>query len=384
MISKMKIGGKKIGAVTKNTIDKLGSSDPYKRHSGEKQDSPVPYSPGRASQESRAEIPRRDTFEEVADTRGREYGYTNDGQPVGLGLSAPPRPYAGEASPQSPSSFASFSQGPPQVGRSESYAMDNQRPHTPMSPGTVISKKEKDASRHGFSASTSGGKVSKLFKTDGKSKRHSDTPGYSPPTDTTSPKQKSKFSKFVGDLAQSSITGTKIGHGYSSSQSNIGASPPPPPPPDKAQFRSASDGTALKGFMSDLASRDITGGRPRTPSQPYPGQSSQLQSSAPLTNSEDRPSGGGFSRFISDLNKRDITGASEQNRLAAQRRREQETHQNMAKPKKYDDTASDWDVKITQMEDVLPHIRRELLAESLIQAGGDEQRAIGLAVINSR
>ena len=84
---------------------------------------------------------------------------------------------------------------------------------------------------------------------------------------------------------------------------------------------------------------------------------------------------------MNDLSKRDITGTTEQTRLA--RRRDQEPH-HVAQAVPYDDTASDWEVKIANMEDVLPHIRRDTLAEALKQAGGDEQRAIGLAVINSR
>ena len=55
-----------------------------------------------------------------------------------------------------------------------------------------------------------------------------------------------------------------------------------------------------------------------------------------------------------------------------------------AQPVVYDESASDWEVKLEKIEDVLPHIRRDILVESLKQAGGDEQRAIGLAVIRSR
>jgi hypothetical protein len=374
MISKMKIGGKKIGAATKNTIDKLGSSgEGGNRHSGDGLESPVQhsYSPKYSSNKrASGSIDSPDRSEgagfksdsvrdlEMKDESGGGYAY--DGQPVGLGLSAPARPYAAEAVPQSPSSFSSFSQiqSPQSARPSPPYPPANQRPQSPASPsaGTVISKKEsKGQGRHGFSASISSGKVSKFFKTDPKSKHQSD--GYSPPRDltspkqnSTSPKQKSKFSKFIGDLSQQSITGARPSH---SSSPSVGSSAPPPP--DKTQFRSTS-------AMS---------GRPYTAGSPEP-----LPSVA-----EDRPSG--FQGFISDLGKRDITGTTTETRLAATRKREQEQSQ-YARPVQYDDSASDWEVKMGQMEDVLPHIRRDLLAEALIQAGGDEQRAIGLAVLNSR
>jgi hypothetical protein len=378
MISKMKIGGKKIGAATKNTIDKLGSSgESGNRHSGDGSGSPIQhvsspnYSSNKRASGSHASLgsPGRsdgagfkpDTVRdlETKDEGGGGYGY-NDGQPVGLGLSAPTRPYAAEAVPQSPSSFSSFSQiqSPQSARPSPSYPPVSQRPQSPMSPsaGTVISRKEgKGQGRHGFSASISSGKVSKFFKTDPKSKHQSD--GYSPPQgstspkqNSTSPKQKSKFSKFIGDLSQQGITGTRPSH---SSSPSVGSSPPLPP--DKTQFRSTS-------AMS---------GRPYTAGSPEP--------LAPVA--EDRPSG--FKGFISDLGKRDITGTTADTRLAATRKREQEQAQ-YARPVQYDDSASDWEVKMGQMEDVLPHIRRDILAEALIQAGGDEQRAIGLAVLNSR
>ena len=41
-------------------------------------------------------------------------------------------------------------------------------------------------------------------------------------------------------------------------------------------------------------------------------------------------------------------------------------------------------MKFGMIMDVLPHISRDIIVDSLKQAGGDEQRAIGLAVIRSR
>jgi hypothetical protein len=77
-------------------------------------------------------------------------------------------------------------------------------------------------------------------------------------------------------------------------------------------------------------------------------------------------------------------GHTDEERLAAARRREQGLTHVPAQPVVYDESASDWEVKLENMEDVLPHIRRDILVDSLKQAGGDEQRAIGLAVIRSR
>jgi hypothetical protein len=224
--------------------------------------------------------------------------------------------------------------------------------------------------RHAFSASISGGKVSNLFGNP-KVKHHSDEYGQ-----PSSPKQKSKLSKFMTDLSQQSITGTK--QSTSPSQSRISGSPPPPPPPDKTQFRATSEGSGgkLKGFLADLNSRDITGGKAGDKSPR--GKTSSGGSGASAGGA------GGFKGFMADLSKRDITGVTEQDRLAAQRKREQEATHQPATPVLYDETSSDWEVKLETMEDVLPHIRRDKLAEALMQAGGDEQRAIGLAVINSR
>jgi hypothetical protein len=249
MISKMKIGGKKLGAVTKNTIDKLGSSDRqsenYNRQSGDGSGSPVPqqyaYSPGqRQSGSQRASL-------ESAEPQPSPAGY--EGAAVGLGLSGPSRPYATENVSQSPASFTSFAQaqaaGQNRISPSYPPFAGEQRPHTPMSPGPgpVISKKE---SRHGLSASIGVGKFVNN-KPETSTTRHSDTPGYSPPQVSTSPKQKSKFSKFIGDLSQSSITGIKPSaqHAQSPSTSLVGR---PPPPPDKTQFRAVSGGSAFDGY----------------------------------------------------------------------------------------------------------------------------------------
>lgn len=402
MISKMKIGGKKISAATKNTM-KLGSSTgdrgsydemDYARRSNEaRRTSPrEPLASSPASQRASVESPAvsRSEFSPQAEFQentyrdpepgtsgsGQQeyYGYPNERQPLGLGLTAPHEPYATEGPSQSTSSFPNYTRTEPQHQPSVPYSQPA---------GTNVSKKE--GGRHGFSASISGGKASKLFggfSNEPKTKHHSDSAEYSPPQpQSSSPKQKSKFSKFVNDLSHSTITGGK--HSHSGSQSRIVSSPTRPPPPDKSQFRVTSEGSSskVKGFFADLGSRDITGARVSDK------QTSPRQQSTIPVSSEDRTSGvgsAGFGRIFADLNKRNITGATEQERLEAARRREQESTHLPAQPMVYDETASDWEVKLEQMEDVLPHIRREMLADALKQAGGDEQRAIGLAVINSR
>lgn len=392
------MGGQKLGAATKKMAsgsgDKHSSADmAYARRSSEltrhsppdtivypsdpmsgTTDSPnVLYQPHRSPQfgreaEGGANLVRGRAFSDASST-------------VGLGLSSQ-QPNVRHTPSQSTSSFNNY----PQVQGSE-------RPQSPyyghdpsMGP---VSKKESKAGggSHAFSASVSGGKVSNLFGNP-KAKRNSDE------YQSLSPKQKSKFSKFINDLSQQSITGTK--HSTSPSQSRTMGSPPPPPPPDKTQFRATSEGSGgkLKGFLSDLNSRDITGAKA--------GEKSPRQNTSAGTvggrggrgrgggggggggRGGGGEGGGGLKGFMADLSQRDITGATEQDRLAAQRRREQEVTHQPAPPTMYDETASDWEVKLETMEDVLPHIRRDKLAEALMQAGGDEQRAIGLAVINSR
>jgi len=49
----------------------------------------------------------------------------------------------------------------------------------------------------------------------------------------------------------------------------------------------------------------------------------------------------------------------------------------------YDERASDFEVKIGLMQDVLPHISRDVLVDSLKQAGGDERKGIGIAVLGN-
>ena len=132
--------------------------------------------------------------------------------------------------------------------------------------------------------------------------------------------------------------------------------------------------------MADLNSRDITGGKAGDKSP----RGKTSSHTATTGGGGGGGAGGGLKGFMADISKRDITGTTEQDRLAAQRKREQEATHQPAAAVMYDETASDWEVKLETMEDVLPHIRRDKLAEALMQAGGDEQRAIGLAVINSR
>ena len=391
MISKMVIGGKKLGAATKNTIDKLGtgagdkrtsSGDVhYARASGEvSKDSPNLQ---RLSRDDSLESPvirssrlSQEPVYEEPELKDIAYG----SQPVGLGVSTPTQ--ATSMDVEAPTSFAQM-QIPAQRPQSPYQPPRDDIPSTPInhSPrlstslaNPVISKKESQGTnRHKFSSSISSVKVSKLFgistTPEPKPKRDSDNSEYPSTSPQQSPRQKSKFSRFVNDLSQSSITGK------SPQTTAVTASPPPPPPPDKSQFRSPSESSRLKGFLADLSSRDITGNKPQTsPGSP---------TSSPRVAS-DRPGTSGFSRFISELGKRDITGHTEEERIAAARRREKEATHIPAQPVLYDESASDWEVKLEKMEDVLPHIRRDVLVDSLKQAGGDEQRAIGLAVIKSR
>ena len=391
MISKMVIGGKKLGAATKNTIDKLGTGD--KRTSGDVHSARASgemhkdsRSLQRLSRDESLESPvirssglSQERVDEEPQLKDINYG----NQPVGLGVSTPTQETAMDMEP--PTSFAEI-QIPAQRPQSPYQPPADDFPLSPSnhSPrpsislaNPVISKKESQGTtRHKFSSSISSVKVSKLFgistTPEPKPKRHSDASEYSPSTSSPqqSPRQKSKFSRFVNDLSQSSITGK------SPQTAAVTASPPPPPPPDKSQFRSPSESTSrLKGFLADLGSRDITGNKPQT--------SHGSPSSSPRV-AADRPSTGSFSRFISELGKRDIMGHTEEERLAAARRREKEVTHVPAQPVVYDESASDWEVKLEKMEDVLPHIRRDVLVESLKQAGGDEQRAIGLAVVRSR
>ena len=393
VISKIKVGGKKIGAATKHTIDKLGDIAGEKRSSGDMHydyhnpegttngpyEKPV-YSPeshavADSPLVSRAELPSQGEFAantyrepaptdfEPATSTGEDY----DKRAVGLGLSGPTRPYAMEAAPPSASSL---------THQGQSQTWDDSRPY-PSGHGMVMSKKE--AKGHNYSTSMSGGgKVSKFFGSlDPASKRHSGSSADYSPTQqqrqSSSPKQKSKFAKFMTDLSHQDITGKDA---RSVSQS-AAIDSRPPPPPDKSQFRAPSTGTGLKSLFADLNARDITGARPQD--RPKGARAPTLESGA-----GERRTSGGVGRFFSDLKKRDIIGQTEEERQALARQRDQETTRIPAQPRVYDESASDWEVKIEKMEDVLPHIRRETLADALKQAGGDEQRAIGLAVMNSR
>jgi len=383
MISKLKMGGQKLGAATMKLAsgpgDKRASADmAYARRSSEVSRHSPPNTlvyppevrsgtidPSLTPQQQHTQ-PDRDDDVTSGFSRGR--AFSDATSPVGLGFSH--QPSIGQSPSQSTSSFGYY----PQVQSGE-------RPQSPyygrdpaMGP---VSKKENrtgGGGRHAFSASISGGKVSNLFGNP-KTKHHSDEYGQ-----PSSPKQKSKFSKFITDLSQQSITGTK--HSNSPSQSRLSGSPPPPPPPDKTQFRATSEGSGgrLKGFLADLNSRDITGGKAGDKSP----RGKTSSHTATTGGGGGGGAGGGLKGFMADISKRDITGTTEQDRLAAQRKREQEATHQPAAAVMYDETASDWEVKLETMEDVLPHIRRDKLAEALMQAGGDEQRAIGLAVINSR
>lgn len=413
VISKMKIGGKIIGAATKSTIDKLGTSTGDKRSSGDihysrgssegfrdspgLQQRPSPQnrtsgtdSPviGRSEGLSQGEFNKQGTLRYPEPGSYIPSAMNQEGsRPIGLGLSTSSQPYSPDVN-----SFTSFSQMQLPAATSESPIFypspgrREERPQTLVTPSVVMPKKEgTPGSRHGFSASFSGDKVSKLSgqTTDPKSKRQSDSEYPSSSSPQQSPKQKSKFSRFVSDISQSTLAGPKP------NQSGAAApeSPPPPPPPDKSQFRATSEGSGrLKGFFTDLSSRDISGNRPsdKQPSPRGPVTSPRPSKTSPRTPDERTSGTGGFKGFLSEISKRDLTGQTEQDRIAAARRRQQELAQVPAQPVVYDESASDWEVKLGTMEDVLPHIRRDVLVSSLKDAGGDEQRAIGLAVIRSR
>jgi hypothetical protein len=404
VISKMKIGGKILGNATKNTmdkLDKLGNSNGDRRGSADPNDRRVSsegfrgptdnqVNSGFSPMTSRTEpLPqgefRQDIYMEPelstrnpypSEFRGNSFGE----EPVGLGVSNVLQQYPPMERP--PPSQPSGLVYPSEVysDPSTSYSYPEALPYSPTSPSPVISKKEATPSggRHAVSASMSGYPGSSSTFPDPKSKHLSDSSSYQQPqykaTGPSSPK-KSKFSKFMNDLSQSSLTGAKPGQ---PSQSGWGRSQPSqiaPPPPEKPQNRSTSEGSSrLKGFFSDLNSRDITG---------KPASDRLAAAGVQKSSGQNKPSGS-FGKFLSELNKRDLTGISEEERIAAARRRGQEPTHIPAQPIVYDDNASDWEVKLEKMEDVLPHIRKDKLAEALKQAGGDEQRAIGLAVLNSR
>lgn len=405
----MKIGGMKLGAVTRNTLDKFGTTGEKRssggtnftqRDSGGFKENPAPII--RQSRETEATLdsppiprsggPLQTEFKQMSQDleagRPELYGSrdqqpSNETQPESLGvttagLQSPPSPIfypqvrAPRQAPPSPASFASF-------GRHED------RPRTPQSPSGVMLRKDgKPSGRNALSATIPGSKVSKLFggSSDSKPKHRSDDYPSSLPQQfqqPTSPKPKSKFSKFVNELSQATLTASKPAQSPQS-PAHAPASPPPPPPlPDKSQFRTATEGSGrFKGFFTDLGSRDITGNKP---------SERQTSPRGPTTSprtTQDRPNTSGFSKFISDLSKRDLTGRTEHERIAAARRREQEPTRIPAQPVVYDERASDWEVKLGRIEDVLPHIGRDILIESLKQAGGDEHKAIGLAVVKSR
>jgi hypothetical protein len=401
VISKIKIGGLKIGGVTKKSNDRFGSASgdvPYVQRSNEGfRESPMPQPrspdspstpmgpPGIPSEIARQAESNQPVSREPERLSGsgvpRDHGSSNEGKPVELGLSTPTHGISAEDPP--PPSTSTQMQSPPQQTQSPGF----HRPieHTeellqpPSSPSAATPKREgRQGGRHAFSASISGGKVSKLLgytATDQKAKHHSDSSEYPSSAQQHSPRQKSKFSKFMTELSLSPSTTSKPSSPFQT-QSGTGS---PPPPPDKSQFRTPSEGSGrIKGFFADLTSRDLVGNKPsdKQASHRGPGVS-------PRTG-EERPGGGGFGRFLADIGRRDLTGQTDEDRMTAARRRQQENTHVPAQPVAYDESASDWEEKLAKMEDVLPHIRRELLITSLKKAGGDEQRAIGLAVINSR
>ena len=401
VISKMKIGGKRLGAATKNALaasptDRRSSRElHYRRRSGE---AVSPTLQQRSSPENRSEVSTpvvsrseglppsefRSRTQEQGDDIQTSQDYPDASQPVDIGLSTSTQPYSPAANPP-PIPLAQMHIPTERSQSPASYPSPTRRagtPNTPTSPGQVMSSNEgKAGGRHGYSSSLSGGvNVARPFSqtSELKVKHHSDSTNYPA---QTSPKQKSKFSKFVSDISQTTLGGSKSG------QSAVAASTTPPPPPDKSQFRATSEGSGkLKEFFADISSRDVAGGRPSDREQASSPRvaSPRAPKTSPRTGNDEKLGTGGFGRLLSDLSSRDITGQTEEDRAAAAKRRLQEATHIPAQPVVYDENASDWEEKMAMIEAVLPDIRRELLVESLKQSGGDEHRAIGLALIRSK
>jgi hypothetical protein len=404
MISTIKVGGRKISAAMEK-ISTAAAIQPEKRSSGDilsrkrsgettppqpQRSSPRPLlsspQPQRSSRDysNRIESPQQPqpeySYAERPTQSSVEYGRRTSIPPVGLGLSSVPTnenqaatSYSQMHVPEAPPSPVSY-----------------HRPETPSSPAVASAKKS-----HGAKPSFSGGKVSKFFAgitvpADSKAKRNSadDSPQRSA-SPQASPRP-SKFSKFVNEISSGPLSGAKPNQ----QQSTTNASPGPPPPPDKSQFQGR-----LKGFFADISNRDALGNKPgekpppsvqestgstspraQTPTSPR-GQKSPLR---PPTNNGTPGGSGGFGRFFSDVSKRDVSGRTEQERTAAlAAKREAEGTHVPAQPVVYDENASDFEVKIGIMADVLPHISRDILVDSLKQAGGDERKGIGIAVLGN-
>jgi hypothetical protein len=395
MISKIKVGGRKISAA----MEKIGTAaaiQPEKRSSGDilsrkRSDETTPplaqRSPPRPQRSSpdysnRIESPQQPLeylYAEGLPQSSGEYGRTTPVPPIGLGLSSVP---TNENQPATTFSQMRVSEAPPSP-------VSYHRPETPSSPTVASTKKS-----HGTKPSFSGGKVSKFFAgitvaSESKTKRNSADDS---PQRSASPQAspgRSKFSKFVNEISSGPLSGAKPNQ-----QSTQNASPGPPPPPDKSQFQGR-----LKGFFADISNRDALGNKagdkpPPSVQEPAGSTSPRAQTPTsprvqksphrPVTNNGTPGGGGGLGRFFSDISKRDISGRTEQERaVALAAKRETEGTHVPAQPVVYDENASDFEVKIGIMADVLPHISRDVLVDSLKQAGGDERKGIGIAVLGN-
>jgi hypothetical protein len=246
---------------------------------------------------------------------------------------------------------------PIETGSHTAFDDNEDQLQSPTSPVAAPLKKESKQGIQKFGSVIPTVKVpKKLFGTGGKESK----PKHNRNSSETfqqqqSPKQKSMFSKFVNELSQAQLTVSKP-----AAQGQSGS--PPPRPPDKSQFRSTSETSGgLKGFFADLSSRDITG-----------------QRKVDRRTSPQNPSIYSKSRFSgSDVNKTNSVGysdCSERDQMGPR----------LYDENVYDEGAPDWESKLSVMKELLPHISRDVLASSLKEARGDEERAIGLAVLNSR
>jgi hypothetical protein len=344
VMSKIKIGSMKLGGASKKTMDMFTGS-------GEKRSSADPNVTPRSTDgfdgREGATTPQQrfsggpsGALESPRDNGARYYRDSVEARPYGLGLSTSTHPAPVEAT---------------QPGSSVLREESENRPLSPVSPIGIQPRREgKQGGMFGSAISTV--KVPKLFGSSGTKGKHNRTGSDVPQPmqqQQQSPKQKSKFSKFVNDLSNAQLTVSKPSN---QNQSSVSGSPPPPRPPDKAQFRSTSEGTGgLRGFFTS----DLTGKRvsPQNPT-PYSRQ----------------PEGSGYSENNSIGAAPRYPEYLEQDRTPA--RLEEENV--------YDESALGWDAKLGVMMEFLPHIPREVLALSLKEARGDEERAIGLAVLKSR
>jgi len=387
MISKMKIGGKKITAAmerisTGSQGEKRSSGDvPYARTTGETS----PRQQMRSSPDysnpigSPVRAPTAQSFNEPLRQNGVEYSADRMTSTAPVGLGPSPTPIA-----EHPATFAQM-----HVPEAPPSPLSYHRPETPVSPPRGAPKQG-----HGSKPSISGGKVSKFFglTVSSELKATRNSAEESPPlqqqisSPQTSP-QPSKFSKFMADVSSGGLSGTQSNQ----QQSRRSSSPIPPPPPPKSQYQKdpATRGGGLKSFFADISSRDALGHKPgEKPSLAQPPES-QISPRPPKTSPRTADgattsSGGGFSRFFSDISKRDLSGHTEQEKATAlTKKREQEKTHVPAQPVVYDERASDFEVKIGLMQDVLPHISRDVLVDSLKQAGGDERKGIGIAVLGN-